>query len=494
MSGPGRAAVAGGSQGDGGRSRLIGWEAGAEGPPTGRSLVQRIARGDDHLRALVRVGDPRLELAAQVKESHAAFRATVVVRVGARLGSIIKWGQGPLPIVRNLERLAGADIFEGLDTGPILADISESTALERADGNWELAICHLGGPSRPRSLADLTAQFNRHVWPSRAEPKTRAKNWRYWSCAVSWAIARKAVRLLLPMSTDTLKALTWDLITHAASASLIEAVWHAIQARHRQYHLVPPIDGRGELTAWKRSISSVTGRPLSLKLPIHRTIVVRLLAWRPTQVAWNRARLATALATIACLRVSEVAHLQACDLWFDHFTGYGIPGYEGTCAVHVNKRKNDRVRRGHHPALGRAADPELDIVYQLRVWMEALDLRVHPRCRKRREPAARCPWCPPLFPRTRRGRGNVTLSDGSACSPQRMSGDIKFAMSQMGANPDRFSGVSARKGGLSTAIEAGIHEAILFLQTGHGQAKAARDYMHIRDPAVLMQVFEAFKL
>ena len=72
--------------------------------------------------------------------------------------------------------------------------------------------------------------------------------------------------------------------------------------------------------------------------------------------------------------------------------------------------------------------------------------------------------------------------------------DVKFAMSKMGANPDRFSGVSARKGGLSTAIEAGIHEAVLFLQTGHGQAKAARDYMHIRDPSVLMQVFGAFKL
>ena len=43
MSGLGRAAVAGGSQGDGGRSRLVGWEAGAEGPPLDRSLVQRIA-------------------------------------------------------------------------------------------------------------------------------------------------------------------------------------------------------------------------------------------------------------------------------------------------------------------------------------------------------------------------------------------------------------------------------------------------------------------
>ena len=50
-----------------------------------------------------------------------------------------------------------------------------------------------------------------------------------------------------------------------------------------------------------------------------------------------------------------------------------IQGREGTCAVHVNKRKNDRVPRGHHPALGHSEDPELDIVHQLRVWMEVLD-------------------------------------------------------------------------------------------------------------------------
>ena len=54
------------------------------------------------------------------------------------------------------------------------------------------------------------------------------------------------------------------------------------------------------------------------------------------------------------------------------------PGYEGTCAVHVNKRKNDRVRRGHYPALGRSEDPELDIVHQERVLMEAMELAVHP--------------------------------------------------------------------------------------------------------------------
>ena len=124
MSGRGRAAVAGDSQGDGGRSRLIGWEARAEGPLT-------------------------------------AFRMTVVVRVGERLGSTFKWGVSDCAEQALIGLLARTHSFEGMDMGPILADISKSMALERADGNWELAFCHRGGPCRPRSFADLTAQFNK---------------------------------------------------------------------------------------------------------------------------------------------------------------------------------------------------------------------------------------------------------------------------------------------------------------------------------------------
>ena len=65
-----------------------------------------------------------------------------------------------------------------------------------------------------------------------------------------------------------------------------------------------------------------------------------------------------------------------------------------------------------------------------------------------------------------------------------------------GAAPERFSGVSARKGGLSTAIEAGVEEIILYLQpeSGHGLPRAAGAYMHIRDPRRLLEVFEAFSL
>ena len=71
---------------------------------------------------------------------------------------------------------------------------------------------------------------------------------------------------------------------------------------------------------------------------------------------------------------------------------------------------------------------------------------------------------------------------------------VKRMATHAGAAPERFSGVSARKGGLSTAIEAGVEEIILYLQSGHGPPRAARPNMHIRDPRRLLEVFDAFCL
>ena len=42
-----------------------------------------------------------------------------------------------------------------------------------------------------------------------------------------------------------------------------------------------------------------------------------------------------------------------------------------------------------------------------------------------------------------------------------------------------------RLGGLSMAINARVPEPILYLQSGHGKAKAARGYMIPDDPSIL---------
>jgi hypothetical protein len=278
------------------------------------------------------------------------------------------------------------------------------------------------------------------------------------------------------------------------SRSVIESDWSAVQHSHNLLGFAPPLAGRNVFTSWVKAISCLMGRPLRLKFPIHKGIVAFLLRWRPESMALNRDRLLTALATVTCLRVSEVARLQVCDLWFHYFESMALPGMEGTAAIHIVNRKNDTQRKGHHPAVGQSKDPSLDIVHQLGRWLSVTGMCVHPSCTKRPNPAARCLFCPPLFPRTMKGRGNVTYATMEPCSPQMISDAIKRMAKQAGADPSRYSGVSARKGGLSTAVQAGVEEVILHLQSGHGLPRAARTYMHLQDPRRLFETFEAFGL
>jgi hypothetical protein len=330
---------------------------------------------------------------------------------------VVTFGRGPLPFCKDISRLRDSHVFAGLDHRVLLHDVSIPTALEKGDENWEDVVYDLGGPSLDAYIDELAAAFDTHIMPASARPRTREGHWRYWSVAVTWAIVRKSTHQLGPMTRHTLEALTWDLVSFATSRSLIASVWSAIQARHKLFDIQPLLDRRGEFAAWERSISCILGRPLSLKLPIHKTVVARLLRWRPAGLADNRRRLMAALATLACLRVSELCRLQVCDIWFDWHVGWGVHGYEGTCAVHVANRKNDSERKGHHPAIGRSMDPELDIVRQLRTWMQWTCLSVHSDCPKRRRPAARCQLCPPLFLTTLNGPGGVRRVTDRPCCP-----------------------------------------------------------------------------
>jgi hypothetical protein len=136
----------------------------------------------------------------------------------------------------------------------------------------------------------------------------------------------------------------------------------------------------------------------------------------------------------------------------------------------------------------------MDIGVQLRAWMEWTGLAVHKHCAKRRRLAAHRALCPPPFPTTQKGKGGATVVTGKPCSSQRLSNCIKAAVSTVGCDTSRFSGISARKGGLPTAIDAGVSEAGLFLQSGHCQAKAAHNYMQLSDSLRLLGSYDTFEL
>ena len=128
-------------------------------------------------------------------------------------------------------------------------------------------------------------------------------------------------------------------------------------------------------------------------------------------------------------------------------------GFEGTCSVHIDRRKNDTECKGHYAgAIGRSLDPSLDIVTQMRGWMRITGLHVRKDCPKREQPAARCS-CPPLFPNTHCAKGGVTVVTDRSASRQQASVWIRWAVTQAGSKSQRFSGISARKGDRAVIID-----------------------------------------
>jgi hypothetical protein len=137
--------------------------------------------------------------------------------------------------------------------------------------------------------------------------------------------------------------------------------------------------------SWVKMLGSVRSRPLALKQPIQKATMRWLLAW--SCVAGSASCVLADCHGNAGMHAGELGRLLAgCDLWFYYLASFGVPGFEGTCSVHIDRRKNDTVRKGHYPTLGRSKDPALDIVAQRWTWLRVAGLAVHWSCAKRARP------------------------------------------------------------------------------------------------------------
>ena len=201
--------------------------------------------------------------------------------------------------------------------------------------------------------------------------------------------------------------------------------------------------------------------------------------------------LGTALLTMGCNRPDEGAELQVCDFWPDDDVRAGYEQFRGGATLNTKVQKNDQLRRGCGKRFGRSADPALDVVDQILSFTSEGELRRDARCDKDKERAMHCPYCPPLLPLTR-SDGRFELRRYPTSS--QISSMIVRALRHIGADTSVFSGVCARRGGLSTAIEAGVEESILWMQSGHAQNLAARRYVQLGSPALLYATWAAFKL
>jgi hypothetical protein len=82
----------------------------------------------------------------------------------------------------------------------------------------------------------------------------------------------------------------------------------------------------------------------------------------------------------------------------------------------------------------------------------------------------------------------------AAPAPTSFTDMILKALKLAGADTRDVSGVCAHRGCISTAIEAGVPEPIIWLQTGHAQSVSARTYIKLSKPDLLFATWAAFEL
>ena len=70
---------------------------------------------------------------------------------------------------------------------------------------------------------------------------------------------------------------------------------------------------------------------------------------------------------------------------------------------------------------------------------------------------------------------------------EEVSAMIVRGLDHLGYDTSLFSGISARRGGLSTAIEKGVPEHVPWMQSGHAQDPAARRYVKLGSPVLLFK-------
>ena len=101
---------------------------------------------------------------------------------------------------------------------------------------------------------------------------------------------------------------------------------------------------------------------------------------------------------------------------------------------------------------------------------------------------------PNTVPLTARSRQQPDPLFTRAPGPTAFSRMIVRGLQATGIDTTSFSGACARKGGLSTAIEAGVPEVILWMQCGHSQSRSARSYIMLNSSTLLYDTWAAFWL
>ena len=364
------------------------------------------------------------------------------------------------------------------------------TAFEQRDlSNIPVVMPHVAASS-----AEQTAFFRSEILPMEHARSSRRKLWSSWKVVLTWALAYDEFHSLLPMSLATLQAMSTHLIAFNSSAAQVKEVWNSIIARHRAAGLISPLAAPGAYARMYRTVAKLTGTQQRIKVPVTADILKSVLDLAYNTMVDERDRLAVAVAVVCAMRPAEIRQLQVCDLRFDADVAVSNHVfYKGTLSINISSCKQDQARKGHHPRVGKAKQPKYDIVARLKEHIRVAGLAQSISCTKSANPSARCPYCPPLFPATIQCAGR-TMCTSTAPPTGWFTQAMQKCITQIGLGKIHFSGKSARKGGISSALDEGVPEALLYLQSGHSLPTSGRTYMQISRIRLLYAMWESFQL
>ena len=448
--------------------------------------------------------------------------STVTYNLGPA-GAHMTWSRRTLiPTAANAAALQEFARRLGPDFQHWFIDDDTLLPLEACQGRWRPAVDALAFAVRPGggvpSIGESAGRFDTHIGPLGLARSTRSKYARVRRMVMTWAVWKGVFAQLLPMSDEFVRAFVWDSLAFAATFPVLKQALDAIKAWHRKLGMRIPLDGAGDYRRFSNQLKHFQPSHHPVKFPIHAEAVRRLLTlplpphppcagvkpptprgrWVRCPTCWAYlirwfCCLAGATGTLTACRCLELGLLKTCCIWWQYdFLVGGWARFKEGAAYNIQVRKNDQHRVGHQARVGVPKDKRYDLLAQTREAIRLLGTEPGPNCEARFDSKTPCRFCPPLFPRLVK-KGTEFDLKRHATSPE-ISAMIIAGLAAVGFNTTGFSGISARRGGLSTAIEGGVPEAILWMQSGHSQDLAARRYVALHSPALLYATYESFHL
>jgi hypothetical protein len=113
---------------------------------------------------------------------------------------------------------------------------------------------------------------------------------------------------------------------------------------------------------------------------VTRDMIVSLFRSTPTDLMAFHNKNTVNTLTIGCMLLANGAAALTCELVFNANYQAGLCQYLNCATLHCLMRKNDQEQKGHHMRFGVSTDPDLDLPFQLGLFMDLTCTRPRTNC------------------------------------------------------------------------------------------------------------------